>query len=39
VPDEELEPTDQLTAAKKRKLDLEFLLVQKKIQQERDVKD
>jgi hypothetical protein len=39
VPDEELEPTYQLTAAKKRKLDLEFLLVQKKIQQERDVKD
>ncbi len=39
VTDEELEPTDQLTAAKKRKLDLEFLLVQKKIQQEREVKD
>ncbi|EFX77503.1 hypothetical protein DAPPUDRAFT_321436 [Daphnia pulex] len=39
VPDEELEPTDQLTAAKKRKLDLEFLLVHKNIQQERDVKD
>ena len=39
VPNEELEPTDQLKAAIKRKLDLEFLLVQKKILQERDVKD
>ncbi|KAK4013637.1 hypothetical protein OUZ56_026190 [Daphnia magna] len=34
VPDEEFDATAQLTAAKKRKLDLEFLLVQKKIQQD-----